>query len=809
MRQDFDGDARWIWSSEGIINRPPHPEIPYPVRMFRKTFTIEDSSAADLTVCVSADSRYSLYCNGKLAGRGPAKGDVFHQFYDTLELTPFLQHGENVLAALVMDYSRIQSRPGRLGAPTSVMPCSGGFILSGELKSTKEVISLHTGTDWRVKPCNAYEFQNEQMTFGGFIGYFERYYPDKEERGWKGSGYDDSSWDYATPLYRGILKQNWRDTESPYGLIPRMIPQLEELEGLLFKDVFLEGGADPGGKWRDLVLAGQPMMIGPESDVTVILDAGEQVTGFPEIIFTGGSGSEIRLTYAEALRLPWDTPGAELLGKKRDLSTVSVGYADEERGWTYDRRGEIGGFCDIIEAGETGCRYEPFHWRTFKYIGLRVKTGAEPITINSIGYAFYAYPYNVTARFSSSDPKHGYYWDTSIRTFRLCSHETFEDCPYYEQMQYAGDSAITSKIGMLTTGDPRLTKQALYHFDWSRLTEGITQSRYPSRIIQVIPSWSLHWIGMVYDYYLYTGDKETVSHLIPGMDAVLSWFRRHADDSGLPSRLPYWNNVDWCPDWDRGQPPGWDIGPTCIISSQYIYYVSKFRYLLSEVSPAAPLAALDKEIPVLRNALDAAFWSEKEGLYLDYPGGDKSLSQYSNAWAVLAGVPSEEKIQKVLKRFPGDPELSRASFFGLYYVIQALLSAGAYERVFPALRVWDEMADFGLSAWAEETTYWRSLCHAWSAHPALLFLEDILGIKPASPGYGSVTIEPIPFHLSEAKGGIPLKQGRIDTEWHVLNGKMTVKASVPPGTPGELILPNGSRKEFSGGTVEAQCNLNQ
>jgi hypothetical protein len=306
---------------------------------------------------------------------------------------------------------------------------------------------------------------------------------------------------------------------------------------------------------------------------------------------------------------------------------------------------------------------------------------------------------------------------------------------------------------------------------------------------------------------MYTGDKETVSHLVPGMDAVLSWFRRHADDSGLPSRLPYWNNVDWCPDWDRGQPPGWDIGPTCIISSQYIYYASKFRYLLGEVSAETSLAASDEGIQKLRKALDDAFWSEKEGLYLDYPGGNTSLSQYSNAWAILAGVPSEEKIRQILKRFPGDPKLSRASFFGLYYVVQALLSTGAYERVFPALGVWEEMADFGLSTWAEETTYWRSLCHAWSAHPALLFLEDVLGIKPLSPGYGSVVIEPKPFHLTAAAGGIPLKNGRIDVEWNVSEGRMTVNASVPPGTAGELILPDGSRKKLSDKSIKAHCFL--
>ena len=84
--------------------------------------------------------------------------------------------------------------------------------------------------------------------------------------------------------------------------------------------------------------------------------------------------------------------------------------------------------------------------------------------IRALGYRFTAYPYHVAAEFACSDVRLERIWRAALRTMRLCSHETFEDCPYYEQMQYAGDTMITSKLAMLTTGDYRLTKQALYHF---------------------------------------------------------------------------------------------------------------------------------------------------------------------------------------------------------------------------------------------------------------------------------------------------------------------------------------------------------
>ena len=60
--------------------------------------------------------------------------------------------------------------------------------------------------------------------------------------------------------------------------------------------------------------------------------------------------------------------------------------------------------------------------------------------------------------------------------------------------------------GGYVAGDADQARQFLYQFDWSRQPNGLTRSRYPSRVPQTIPYWSLHWVMSVYDYWLYTGD---------------------------------------------------------------------------------------------------------------------------------------------------------------------------------------------------------------------------------------------------------------------------------------------------------------
>ena len=86
--------ASWIWSAEGTHAVPASGQASpshYQVRYFRRTFELADPKAAALTVHLSADSRYVFYCNGICVGRGPAKGDINHHFYDTFDLTPHLR----------------------------------------------------------------------------------------------------------------------------------------------------------------------------------------------------------------------------------------------------------------------------------------------------------------------------------------------------------------------------------------------------------------------------------------------------------------------------------------------------------------------------------------------------------------------------------------------------------------------------------------------------------------------------------------------------------------------------------------------
>jgi hypothetical protein len=365
---------------------------------------------------------------------------------------------------------------------------------------------------------------------------------------------------------------------------------------------------------------------------------------------------------------------------------------------------------------------------------------------------------------------------------------------------------ITSKIGMLAAGDYRLTRQALLQFDWSRLPDGLTQSRFPSRLVQVIPSWSLHWITCIRDYTYCAGELDTARALLPGMRAVLDWFRRHGDADGLPARLPYWNITDWCPWWPRGVVPGADVGPSCIIAAQYILGLDETADLCRRLGRESEAADLVAEADRLRSRSHARFWSEAEGLYFDRPGGPE-LSQYGNAWAILCGAAGPRERERILRRFPHDPQLAPGSFFWWHAGFRALELAGAYDRMPEFLGPWHEMAGGGLSTFVEENSYWRSLCHAWSAHPALEFLTRVLGVTPRSPGFAEIDIAPHCCGLSHARGRVCTPRGPVTVAWRTADGRFAIEIEAPAATPVFLRLPNGGRQQFAGGKFSTEVAL--
>jgi hypothetical protein len=117
------------------------------------------------------------------------------------------------------------------------------------------------------------------------------------------------------------------------------------------------------------------------------------------------------------------------------------------------------------------------------------------------------------------------------------------------------------------------------------------------------------------------------------------------------------------------------------------------------------------------------------------------------------------------------------------------------------------MVDNGLSTFVEENSYWRSLCHAWSAHPALEFLTRVLGVTPREPGFAAIDVVPRRCGLGEAHGTVCTPRGPVRVAWRVEGGRFRLEGEAPAATPVRVRLPGGEWQEFVGGrfAAEVEC----
>ncbi len=266
----------------------------------------------------------------------------------------------------------------------------------------------------------------------------------------------------------------------------------------------------------------------------MLLDQTYLTTGYPELRFSKGRGAKIQLGYAEALYLK---------GNK------GKGNRNEVEGKEF-----IGNHDVVIADGGARARFPAAVVAHLSLRGLTVETKDEPLAIDDLRGTYTGYPFERKARFDAGVKESTRFWISAGARRDSARMRPIMDCPYYEQLQYAGDTRIQSLVSMYMTGDGRLARNAIDLLITSRTSEGATFSRAPTRLQQYIPGFSLWWIGMVHDYWMYQDDPEFVKQMLPGVRAVLSFFAAWQKSNGSIGPMPWWNFVDWTKEWKGGAP---------------------------------------------------------------------------------------------------------------------------------------------------------------------------------------------------------------------------------------------------------------
>jgi alpha-L-rhamnosidase len=742
LRASRPWNAQWI-----ALNNPLDKGTGYGVYYFRKSVDI-GSNPSRFIIHISADNHYKLYVNGKLASIGPARGSFYNWNYETVDIAKYLVKGKNTVAALVWNEAEFR--------PEYQLSLRTAFILQGN--SANEEI-LNTDTTWKCV---------EDKAFKPVWGYFlsvngQSVDMNKTVSNWNSSKLDDSAWPRAENLFPGQPKG--LSDGFGYILVPSPLPPME----MSYQPITVIRKVSGMPSVSNLTL---PLTIPANKKVIILLDQAYETNAYPTINFSGGKGAGISLGYAEAL---YDK-GSHFTRKSN---------RDEIEGK------EFRGLTDtLISNGTAGQTYTSLLFRTYRYMQLTVQTGDAPLIIDSLYGTFTAYPFRAQAVFDSDNAEIKKILDIGWRTARLNAFDNYFTGQYYERLQYIGDARIQAMIAYYYSNDNRLTRNALDQIDQSRLPEGVTLSRYPTQSTQIISTFSLLYIGMLHDYWMYRNDADFVKDKLNGVQAILQFFSKYQQQDGSLSYPPYWVFVDWAngKGWGFGTPPQSADGGSSILDMQLLWAYQQAAEMESKLGIKLYADLYNQKAAQLKQTIRLKYWDHHKMLYSDTKE-KTTFSQHANALALLTGVVTGQDKQIFSKRLDSDSSLTKCSLYFDYYLHEALVKGGLGDDYMAWLGPWRESIKIGLTTWAEEPDLnrTRSDCHAWASSPNIEFFKTVLGIASDGPGFTEIKIEPHLGKLTKVKGEIPHPNGKIAVNYVLNHNKWDIKIMLPKNTKGILV----------------------
>ena len=302
-----------------------------------------------------------------------------------------------------------------------------------------------------------------------------------------------------------------------------------------------------------------------------------------------------------------------------------------------------------------------------------------------------------------------------------------------------------------------------------------------------ISSYSIWWLLIHKDWYLYQGNLDYLKEQKAYMTTLLDHLMTKIDENGK-EMLDGTRFLDWP---SSPNVKGVDAG-------------------LQALMVMAMDAGHDMALAMGEKAL--AERCKKASKQLKKYTPDHNQSKQGAALMALAGLMKAEKADKEVLSVGGAKNFS--TFYG-YYMLEAMAKAGNYQGAMDIIsEYWGAMLDLGATTfWEDFNIDWmenaaridelvpegtvdvhssyggycyvgfrHSFCHGWASGPTAWLSRYVLGVQVLEPGCRKVKIEPHLGHLNRVEGSFPTPYGviRIKHEKQA-NGKVLSDIQVPEG----------------------------
>ena len=570
---------------------------------------------------------------------------------------------------------------------------------------------------------------------------------------WANPAFDDADWATATVV------------DGPAGdLVAQQIAPMRELE------------------------AYQPVTIEPTAAGTHVFDFGIVTAGWVELSVEGPAGTIVKLTYGE---------------RRHDDGTVDV----EQRHIDCAHTDGIQTDSYVLEGTGTETWTPRFSYKGFRYVevaGLPNDPTAETLTARAIHTPLETAS---ESEFSCTNALLNRIHENSRRTFLNNCHSIPTDTPVYEKNGWTGDAQVGAEMALFNFDlDPFFTKWLADFADAQRADGelppivptsdwGYSDRPMDGAINSPNPGWDVAYVLIPWWTYQYCGDRRLLDFHFEGMKGVTDWTGTFAEEYIVTEGLGDWLAPTHT-DEQRGLPPE---GPA--ITSTAFYYkmaatIAAAADVLDRPVDQKAYATLAADI---KAAFNDTFLDPHTGIYAT--GEVATYRQTSNVFPLAFDLVPDEHVAAVVEQLVADVAETHdghlnTGFHGTKYLLPVLTAYGhldlAYEvatqTTYPSWGHWIDRhgATTIYEAWELSS---RSRDHYAYGAIDEWFYKDLAGIRPASPGFAHVDINPhVPSDLDSVSATVDTVSGVISTGWSTGDG-FELDVSIPAGVTATVHVP--------------------
>jgi hypothetical protein len=430
-------------------------------------------------------------------------------------------------------------------------------------------------------------------------------------------------------------------------------------------------------------------------------------------------------------------------------------------------------------------RYESLGWLNGHYLILVVPP---TLVVEGIRYRETGYDAAPLGRFSCDDDFYVRFWEKALRTLYVNARDTYFDCPDRERAQWWGDVVVLMGESFYTysTEIHALSRKAIRELIGWQKGDGVLHSPIPSGSFDAeLPGQMLASIGFYgfWNYYMNTGDKETIQEAYPGAKRYLSLWQ--LDETGLTAfRSGGWNWGDWGDNRDMR-----------LIFAGWHYLALKGAERMAELlGYAEDAAAYRATMERVKSGYNRC-WN---GVAYRHPAYHDATDDRVQALAVISGIADEAKYESILtvlkSQYHASPYMEKYVMEALFIMGEGKYALERGKKRFSTMVNNDRYSTL-FEGWDVGGFGGGTVNHAWSGGALTVIAQYLCGIYPLEAGYRVFKVAPDPASFQTAAIEIPSVAGIIRSEFVSTESEFVLKLSIPPHTEAVIYLPVADEKE--------------